>query len=1509
MKCGPHVSFNSWTGKVFLVCMLFFLDKPTFSAIVVQPLVITQDTTWKSDTIKISSNLVVNEKATLTIIPGVVVEFQGAYSITVYGALNALGTSTDSIQFISSKKGVGIKWRGIHFLKSKKASALNYCVLSNSEAEQGGAIYASNGFSLEINHCSFSNNSATRGGAMYIENTTVSISNSRIFSCVSKAPGGGIFLSSCNKATLSGNYIYNNKANQFGGGIYSESSKSLIQYNRILNNICVDDAMGMWGGGGMALLFGSESVLNNVISNNETNSVGGGIIFVSGNGHFVNNTICNNKAMQGGGMAVVDSEIDVYNSIVWKNQSVEVSPVKSHNLYINSTKSSRFRNCLTRTGADYLLDNSKSSVFTNNIELDPLFLQPFGQIGNAADAMHASWLPGANSPCLDAGYKQTDITDYDIEGKYRVVGANVDIGAYEFQEELVVSGAINADAIWYGKIKITGDIIIGYNAKLFITAGTEISFAGAHQILANGQIIANGQPQKPILFSRDVVRKNLYPLSSDDGWCGLRFNANEKGLSSLLDFCILEYCKNTSENEIIGGAITCNEASKLTIRNSIIRYSASDKGGAIAALKDAEVSIVNSLFYGNFANAGGAFNMQQAVLRVLNCTLYDNSAQEGAVLYCFNTSPWLENSIFWKNIARGGEQIYLSDENSDPNIIYSVVEGGPKGIGGPGSEDQFSGAFRNNMDKNPLFNSPNKDNRFTLKPQSPCINAGNPGTTETDAGLTDLMGDSRFRQAAIDIGAYEYQDILMKKPIPDLTLTANSDTYTVDLSAYFARTGILDSLTYMISPEASKNTTTIHLKGQLLQITPQLNKTGVDTIIISAESLYGANKSDTFLVYVNKIQLVLQFPFNNYRFKLSEDQILGWGSVSSNQINGYVVKIVEIYSGQTPEQALNSNHLWFTDTIAPASGNTVTTKVALKFSVYGKMAWQVHAVNLHKRIVGESPVQVFYGSPLLESFYAGSNLVKVDTTIDHRLNSVSGTGSIDVPEKGAIRFDFRNLSLLSSGNIYYLKEGSVVLPFSDTISLRPTHSANGSGNLIIDSLYINKEGFALHSMASWKLPVAQSTWIDGLPGKISYNNFQLSGAIMLTGKSFLLDALPGAKMIIDSTSFLTVNGDNTFSPNMAGVISYRVSDRSAFINDSVVLAFRNVATINYFQGNSLSHASLGLNKLVSVTPVQYIVDLSKEKSPSNYDSPWEGIAVNRFKVSFNNRNLDYPLSLTSTDGVIFNSGKGSMFNISPEGIRLRIDTTFSISILSRFNGFAGSIKSIRFDRTGSNSSKDEITGGIVIPYIDENFEHSYVINFDEKDYLPEMKPRLTDFSFYPNSEKSIDEIHIVSGFQRYNGRVDQVNRLVYFAIPDTINIKAAPIYFIAKGSKVTIAESNIVRDYTLCDFTSPVVLRVYAGNGTYFDYVVTVLKNITGIEDPVNFVSVFPNPAQDFINIKGDNIEGSQVLIFDARGTLKLTQYIETSEATLSISTFIRGLYFIQIKKKDSVTNYRIIKE
>jgi hypothetical protein len=141
---------------------------------------IESDTTWSSDTIMIYNDIIVEYPATLTIESGVYVEFQGNFSIDVFGKIIANGTTNDSIVFsvgdfsqhADTSTMIG-GWGGLKFYNNTiDTSYLQYCVFKfgkavdpgtywesqTNENHKGGAIYLDEYRNLIIKSSSFINN-------------------------------------------------------------------------------------------------------------------------------------------------------------------------------------------------------------------------------------------------------------------------------------------------------------------------------------------------------------------------------------------------------------------------------------------------------------------------------------------------------------------------------------------------------------------------------------------------------------------------------------------------------------------------------------------------------------------------------------------------------------------------------------------------------------------------------------------------------------------------------------------------------------------------------------------------------------------------------------------------------------------------------------------------------------------------------------------------------------------------------------------------------------------------------------------------------------------------------------------------------------------------------------------------------------------------------------------------------------------------------------------------------
>ncbi len=85
-------------------------------------------------------------------------------------------------------------------------------------------------------------------------------------------------------------------------------------------------------------------------------------------------------------------------------------------------------------------------------------------------------------------------------------------------------------------------------------------------------------------------------------------------------------------------------------------------------------------------------------------------------------------------------------------------------------------------------------------------------------------------------------------------------------------------------------------------------------------------------------------------------------------------------------------------------------------------------------------------------------------------------------------------------------------------------------------------------------------------------------------------------------------------------------------------------------------------------------------------------------------------------------------------------------------------------------------------------------------------------------------------------------------------------------------------------------------------------KIYLGIKNPdtKNLISIFPNPTNDFINIKINNNEKSKVSIIDISGKILWT-YIFNKSIKLKIKEFHNGLYILKIENNNNLETRKIV--
>ena len=210
-----------------------------------------------------------------------------------------------------------------------------------------------------------------------------------------------------------------------------------------------------------------------------------------------------------------------------------------------------------------------------------------------------------------------------------------------------------------------------------------------------------------------------------------------------------------------GGGIYCAPSSSPIIINNIITENNAVFGGGIYCAPSSSPIIINNVISNNNAiKFGGGIFSYRASPNIANNSIVENEAyNSGGGIFCGRDSSRISNNIIWKNKAKSGGGI--SSDRSSCTIINDTITGNVADYGGgiffdggsvriintilwdneddlysalftpasrPDHSDVGDGDFRGlngNISVDPLFMDPENQD-FRLRPDSPCINAGNP---------------------------------------------------------------------------------------------------------------------------------------------------------------------------------------------------------------------------------------------------------------------------------------------------------------------------------------------------------------------------------------------------------------------------------------------------------------------------------------------------------------------------------------------------------------------------------------------------------------------------------------------------------------------------------------------------------------------------------------------------------------------------------------------------------------
>ena len=345
-------------------------------------------------------------------------------------------------------------------------------VAMNSAVFNGGGVFNAGSSGLAISNSTFSANTANSGTGIYSESSTLTITDSTLTGndatgTTSHAGGGGVY-NSGGTASISGSTLSGNLAAQAGGGIYA-SSGALTILDSTLSGNSAGLATPLVGAGRRVVRKRGHAEGHQQYHRRQLGRVGRRRHRrKSGTLQAVNCTFAyNNEPSQfsgfGGGMNITDGTATLDNTIIALNTDGTGPGAPADNIFLNGDGmvSSASANNLLATGGNSGVTNGGSN--DNQVGIADPGLDT-GLADNGGPTQTIALL--SNSPAVDAGNSLLDggqTTDQRGAGFPRVVGANVDIGAFELQTPATTNPSPTLSTI------LPDRIVAGYASPITLT--------------------------------------------------------------------------------------------------------------------------------------------------------------------------------------------------------------------------------------------------------------------------------------------------------------------------------------------------------------------------------------------------------------------------------------------------------------------------------------------------------------------------------------------------------------------------------------------------------------------------------------------------------------------------------------------------------------------------------------------------------------------------------------------------------------------------------------------------------------------------------------------------------------------------------------------------------------------------------------------------------------------------------------------------------------------------------
>ncbi|NUO19320.1 right-handed parallel beta-helix repeat-containing protein [bacterium] len=445
------------------------------------------------DTFKVVADIVIDSANSLVLAPGTTLLFCGPSGMQVSGILNAIGTVTDSISFVTDTSTNPGRWRGMVMNSNAGASELEHVLIADARAidtkrTQGGAIRM-NGVSPTLTSCTLTRHRALQGGIVYLEQ-----SSPQFIECVfaqGVADSGGLVCSRSGSNPVIDYCVLTGGSATAGGGFLAQGATGQVRNSILCGNSSTST-------GGAVFLDAAPALIRNNLVLNNSSTTGGAFWTGSTSAQIEFNTIAGNSAVDGAGIYMRFGSTQVKNNIIADNNGdgiyffvTPTSVIRNNCVAINdSANFAFFGNSPSQGpaglgGLDSLNANGDPCDRYYNIQLNPRWVSGSGHEYYLA---HITTGDSADSPCVNAGETSATAPEGSTRTDFVADGGIADQGYHGPEtagppaaiDDLVIRATVDSIYLYWsyegtGLFTVKSDSLLDGNFETILAVTTDTS--------------------------------------------------------------------------------------------------------------------------------------------------------------------------------------------------------------------------------------------------------------------------------------------------------------------------------------------------------------------------------------------------------------------------------------------------------------------------------------------------------------------------------------------------------------------------------------------------------------------------------------------------------------------------------------------------------------------------------------------------------------------------------------------------------------------------------------------------------------------------------------------------------------------------------------------------------------------------------------------------------------------------------------------------------------------------